>query len=334
MIGIIFGIYKYNIHSILKDTEILNGLVIRKVAEKEICVYDDDFSRCRNDYSCDCYSCNPHDCNCNEDGKNCSTCYDTCCHTCFTYPWEKFYMVYHDFGNFEIDRIDKQGKNEPPRFTKVQIDDPVSRKHEYKNYILGAKHSLFSKELIKSEKYKIPNYPLNIYDYQYLDRVILIGKNLPNLDYKKFNYEYSKFLGEVGKQKQLNSVLVLTDNSQDFTRILEAKWVGGKKNDVIIIIGTNEKADILWVYSFGWSKNNRVFIELRENLIQHKKINLEIIDIIKKATNQYFERKEMKEFEYLKNEIKGNFKILEIIALILISGGFIWFLVVNDINEE
>ena len=327
MIGVIFGIYKYNIHSILKDTEILNGLVRKKATEKAVCIYNDRLSRCRNYYSCNPYTCGTYKC-----GK--STCTRTCYKRCYTYPWEKFYMVYHTLGEFEIDRVDKQGKNEPNRFAVVKIGDPVAIKNNYKNYILGAKYSLFSKELLDSEEYKIPTYPLNIYDYQYLDRVLLFGKNIPKLDYKKFNYEYSKFLGEVGKKKQLNSVLVITDKTQKLSKVLEAKWVGGKKNDVIIVIGTNVEGKINWVHSFGWSKKNRVFIELRENLIKHGKVNLEVIEIIRIATNQYFERKEMKEFEYLKSEVKANFKILQIIFFILLSGGFLYYLISNTVIES
>lgn len=327
MIGVIFGIYKYNIYSILKDTEILNGLVRKKVAEKATCVFNDRLSRCRNGYSCKPYPCGTYKC-----GK--SRCTKICHKRCYKYPWEKFYMVYHTLGKFEIDRVDKQGKSEPNRFTVVKIGDPVAIKNNYKNYILGAKYSLFSKELLDSEEYKIPTYPLEIYDYQYLDRVLLFGKSLPKLDYKKFNYEYSKFLGEVGKSKQLNSVLVLTDKTQKFAKVLEAKWVGGKKNDVVIVIGTNVEGKINWVHSFGWSKKNRVFVELRETLIKHGKVNLEVIEIIRKATNKYFERKEMKEFEYLKSEVKANFKILQIIFFVLLSGGFLYYLISNTVIES
>lgn len=131
------------------DTEILNGQVTHKEKNRVSCSHS---------YSCHCRT----------DSKGNTSC-DTCYEHSHDYNWD----VYSTVGELTIDRIDRQGAHEPPRWTVVMPGQPVAMDHGYTNYVKAVPESVFRVDTIYSkEKLKnipVPGYPLNVYDYHYVD---------------------------------------------------------------------------------------------------------------------------------------------------------------------
>jgi hypothetical protein len=153
------------------------------------------------------------------------------------------------------------------------------------------------------EQFKdLPDYPNKIYDIYKIDRVILLGNINFNTEF--LNKELSEILKILGPQKQANIIIVITDNPDDsIAYALRAKWDGFKKNDIVINIGVDESNVVQWTKVFSWSKNEMVNIVLEDEIYKHfskKPIesNYLILAIFHNVT-QYFERRSMKEFEYL-----------------------------------
>ncbi len=273
------------------DTQILNGKVTDKIKESVSCVHS---------YSCNCIrTCNKNNCS-------------THCSTCYEHSNDYDYNVHSTIGTFTINRIDRQGIYEPPRFTIVKKEDAVAKTDTYVNYIKGAKNSLFNmKGYNDSALIGLPEYPLEVYDYYKINRTITDNVTIP--DISSYNDMLSELLKDVGSIKQVNVVLVFTNRDRLFAEKLKTKWLNGKKNDTIVVIGTKNYPNIEWVHVFGWSNDQMLNISLRDDLIEYKVITVTgMRDLLTKNLNMYYSRKPMSDFEYLKNSIEPSMVTLTV----------------------
>lgn len=272
-------------HQNVGDTETLNGAVTNK---KRVQVH------CRHSYSCHCVtvSC----------GKNCRT---TICQTCYDHNYDVDWNVYSNIEDLSINTLDSQGLQEPPRWTIVKIGDPVSKLHSYENYIKGAPGTLLKDQGLEG-KYKtlLPDYPGIIYDYYHNDRMVTIGYGLP--DIKEWNKSLSKLNSIVGYQKGCNIILVIGRKlDREYFYALSQHWIGGKKNDIIIILNMDgERID--WVQIMAWTDNEMFKVRLRDELFIMGNLNDRslMMSIIDNNVRKFYVRKSMKDFKYLQASIK------------------------------
>lgn len=313
--GISIGvIYHSNTH----DVEVWNG---RISAKKRVRV------SCGHSYSCNCVtSCT---------GGKTSTC-TTICQTCYEHSYDVDWRVYTDIGErFNISRVNRQGTHEPPRWTAVNIGEPYSSTHSFTNYIKASPGTLFRKQgLLDKYKGKLPKYPQRIYDYHRLDRIV----DMAGLNVKSWNKDLSEVNADMGPKKQANIILVFTkDQPLDFFHALEQHWLGGKKNDIIIVLDTDGKDVIQWVRVMAWAQNKLFQVKLRDELQDIKKIDKEnIFSTIRKVVSSDFKRKPMKDFKYLKSNITPSKTqwIVSMVLGLLVSIGLGIFFVKNDITER
>lgn len=290
IVVVIFVLLIYSVSTAgkTKDIEIWNGEVKNKVSEKVSCSHS--------------YSCNCHQVSC---GKDCTT---TQCDTCYEHDYDIDWRILTNVGNFEIDRIDEQGLKEPPRYSKIVIGDPVASKHEYENYIKAVPDSLFNKSIDKltaQEKQCVPLYPSNVYDYQYIDRILTVcGSKIPNE--KEWNNELAKILKGLGPKKQANIILIFNGKyNPTFKYALEVSWLGGKKNDIIVIFYMSKYPTIDKIEVVSWTNKEIFKKKLSNDLMEIGNVSQisPIMSCIEMNTYKYFERRHMKDFEYLKDEI-------------------------------
>ncbi|AIA64824.1 hypothetical protein AVV44_gp025 [Cronobacter phage S13] len=283
------------------DYQILNGYVTNKQK-----VYNP-----RTEY---------YDCNCRTvttgSGKNRSS--HRQCSTCSRTIPEWDWTVYTNVGNLNINRIDSAGRKEPPRWTQVQIGEPASIESGYLNQIKGVKDSIFhyDKSLIKKYEDDIPEYP-HVTDYYRFDHVI----NKTKLDTKGWNDYINSRLKTLGSQIQVNVMVILTDKDYDYFDALKYKWLSGKKNDVVMVIGVDENK-VKWFGSTSLAdgyKNQTLHSMLRMNS-HDRELDAgylgEQIDIIAKE----FKRTPMKEFDYLTDESEPPGWVMLLAVMIGIAG--------------
>ncbi len=286
----------------MSDTEIWNGEVVSKSRDWVSCTHS-------------------RSCNCKEICPKSGSCYESC-DTCYDHPNDWDWNVYTTAGNFEVRRIDRQGRQEPPRWSKVYEGEPVSREHGFVNYVKAAPDSLFNFLLSQEEAKKnlLPGYP-SVYDYQYVDRVLEVGLVLP--DESRWNRELALVLRRLGPEKEANVVVVITaDASQNYANLLERYWLGGKKNDVVVVLGVSEYPKISWAHVMSWTKQELFKVELRDALLSIGDISdsSPIVKTIEKHVSEKFVRRQMSDFEYLKDEIEPPLWVI-ILSVILAIGG-------------
>ena len=178
----------------------------------------------------------------------------------------------------------------------------------------------------------IPPYPLTIYDYYKINRVLSAGVPVPDL--QQWNSDVSEMLKTLGPKKHANVVIVFANtNDPAYIHALESRWLGGKKNDTVIAIGTLKYPRIDFVRVFSWSKNKVLEVELRDELQALKEINRPaMMGIINKQIAMHFEKLSMEEFKYLEDDIIPPTWLLVVCVIVsfLLSGAISFVMYHND----
>lgn len=279
----------------LSDTEYLNGSVTEKTQERVSCSHS---------YQCRCRTVS------HGSGKNRTT--SRTCDTCYDHSFDYDWLVSSQVGNFTIDRVDRQGTREPARWTAVQIGDPVTLPHNYTNYIKANPDSLFGARPEKDVE--APEYPRH-YDYQYSDRVLTPDMKIRNI--RQWNDAFAHMNARLGPSHHVNVVMVVTKSSERYAETIRRAWLGGKKNDVIIVVGAPRYPEVSWVRVMSWSQNDMINVHLR-NSISGMPMNVDtVVPEIESSVEKYYVRRPMKDFEYLAKNIEPS---MWMIVLMLILG--------------
>ncbi len=271
-----------------RDTEVWSGKVVAKKQVKVSCSHS--------------YPCNPHPCMCDNKG-NCSTCFDTCYEHAFDYDWN----VYSSNKEvFTINRVDRQGLSEPTRFSRAYIGEPTASAHWYKNYIKGSPWTII-KRTGAQENFKnlLPAYPKDVYDYYYVNRFVPVGIKVS--DAAVWNQQLMKINAELGKKKQVNIIVVAVKTADSsYVHALEEAWLGGKKNDFIVVLGVRDYPQISWVRAMSWTRAEDLKISVRDNVREIGTMSErdKILGVIAKEVNAKFVRRPMSDFKYLNAEIR------------------------------
>lgn len=296
------------------DNEVWNGSVTSKKMERV---------HCRHSYDCMCVSVSC--------GKDCTT---RVCQTCYEHIFDNDWNLYSDLGGMRISTIDRQGLREPPRWTRARAGDPVAQTHSFTNYVKAVPESLYHANPNLKLKFSgmIPEYPLRIYDYHYLDRVLTVGVSLPDL--AQWNLDLANALRYLGPNKQANVIIVVVKTPDPaYQYAIESAWIGGKKNDIIVLLGVTSPPRIDWVRISSWTDRQIFKVQLRDALMIVGELDrTRVIDTIDVHTRATFVRKNMADFEYLKDEIEPPEWVIIALAILGIIGslGLSWFFYENE----
>lgn len=296
------------------DTELWNAQVSEKKREKV---------SCEHSYQCHCrtYKCGKSFC--------------THCDTCYEHFYDVSWYVYTTAGeHFSIDRVNRQGTDEPPRWTAVRIGDPTARLHSFTNYIKANPWSLLNKTE-ETTHYAIPSYPLNLYDYHYVDRMVHVD---PIDHATEWNRALQELNAELGVAKQVNIIVVVTKESEAFSHALQNAWLGGKKNDLIVVIGSKDGHAIDWARVVSWSHSEILKVEVRDGLLDIGSLDNreQIVSMLKDRVNVGFNRMEMEDYKYLLAGMEPSDTVMWVLIVlgILCSSGLSWFFYVQDTFDE
>lgn len=302
--AIVFG---FSYYGNINDSETINGEVKEKVRDND---------SHQESYSCNCVT------HCSGGKtKTCSTSCKTCWRTVYTVDW----FLKSTIGNISIDSEKSYSMSiwltpDPELYTKAFVGEPCAKKGFFVNYVKGASKSLFNTS----------NYSLNLQDavplYPELTGIYQINSVLnvgTKVDTKPWQEMLRDKLKTLSSSKQVNIILIFTNSLDPMYRYkVEKEWTGGKKNDIVVIIGTDNSRSI-WVdgFTFGLSQGNYLLLSKIKDQLSNKPLDKEyFINTITNEVSKGFTRKSMKDFEYLASEIRpedSTIIILMIIQLIL-----------------
>lgn len=311
---LIIMIYAISGYGQTHDIEIWNGEVTKKVREHDYWL---------ETYQCNCYT----TCSGSGDSQVCTEHCSICTRDHYTVDW----FLRTTIGNIRIKYLDREWKSvynepDPPIYKQAYVGQPCSRESSYVNYIRAVPESIFNftqGSTLETFIDLIPEYP-TIYNKYFVDRVLTPGMEIKNK--QQFDETLDNHLKTLGPAKQANIIVVVVPTvDQTYRHALEEAWVGGKKNDIIVVIGARNYPKIDWVdtITLGSNMGNSLMtVTMRDELVKIGTLEdvTPVADTIADVVNNLFDRTPMVEFEYLKDEIKPPFWVV-ILALILGIGG-------------
>jgi hypothetical protein len=115
-------------------------------------------------------------------------------------------------------------------------------------------------------------------------------------------YKFDQMNAELGPKKLVNIIIVGFDKSTDSSigQYQQAKWINGKKNDLVICYGTGDNLPN-WVFCFGWTESELVKRNLETIFLDHK-INNDLIPLIKEEVIKNYTIKDWSKFDYISVE--------------------------------
>ena len=113
--------------------------------------------------------------------------------------------------------------------------------------------------------------------------------------------EFDRMNSRLGYHKRVN-VIIVGFNSADsmLGKWQESKWIGGKKNDLVITYGFEGKK-VLWTYCFGWTEQDICKRNL-ENIVIENSIDNALLPLIEKEVRFSYVIKDWTKFSYIQIE--------------------------------
>lgn len=269
------GAYAIARHQATADVEIWNGAVASK---------DHGTHGCCHSYPCNCRSVSC--------GKDCST---TVCDTCYDHSYDYWYEATDTTGTTVYSR--RCARSVPDRWEAIRIGEPTAHEHTYTNYIKGAPDSILRRsEAAAAWAGKLPRYPL-VYDHYRLQRVVDLGVGLP----ADVDEQLGDLAARLGSAKQVNVLLVaVKTGDESFLEALRQAWLGGKKNDVVVVLGMPAPPAIAWAGVLSWTARQDFLVDLRNDLLSVATFDASaVLGRIEHRVAAQFVRRPMADFEYL-----------------------------------
>lgn len=308
---LVFGTYELGKIGQTADTEIYNGQITGK-------------QRQNGEYT-ESYSCHCHE-ECSGSGKN-RSCSEEC-ETCYREHYTVHWWLESTIGVYDVDSADwlspaVYALPDPTLYKEAQAGQACSKEENYTNYVKAVPNSLFgamSKLTQDQYAHEIPAYP-EVFNLYHIDRIINVGSHVNASILSKFNEQLNDANKTLGPKKQANIIVIATSITNDMYRYaVENAWLGGKKNDIVIFIGSKDGKKIDWVDVMTWAMNkgNGLFhATLQDDITKIGVIDPDqLVPTIAGDVDKYYTRPHMKDFKYLKSEIKPPTWVL-IFALIL-----------------
>lgn len=319
-IGVAFGFIVSAMFSYgqLHDTEIVTG----QVTDKER-----DNDSYQESYSCNCRTVTTGT------GKNrtSTTRCDTCWRTVYTVDW----YLESTIGTISLDSESSYSSSvwstaNPRIYTAAKIGEACSKVRSYTNYIKAAPDSLFNSKEFRNKEFEdiIPGYP-RMHSVYKMTHAISGDQSVPAKELKLWTEEIREHLKASDINADPNVLFVFTSSTdRNFRYALERKWLGGKKNDLVVVIGTSSYPKVDWaeVITLGGTSGNELTAVKIRRVIEGKEIDpAKTTSQVFNVIDKHFDMKPIADFQYLEDEQQISFwqgffiVLISIVVSIIVS---------------
>lgn len=194
---------------------------------------------------------------------------------------------------------------------------PVTMIVSWENKV-KASPSLFSYRAVP-ESAPVFAYPANANCWQ-SNRVLGSAANDINIT------EWDRMNSRLGPVKKVNVIIVGFDgdgNDSSLAQMQEAKWIGGKKNDLVLCYGPG------WSYVFGWTESDIVKQNLQTILLNNR-VETALIEKIESEIKENYVIKDWSKFDYLTVEPPGWSYWVLLLVMALTQGGVWAWAIANE----
>lgn len=147
----------------------------------------------------------------------------------------------------------------------------------------------------------------------------------------------------LGSRKQVNIMLMTVRNQpREWFYALEQRWLGGKKNDLTVVVSVDQQGVIQWVNVMAWCQNEMVKIVIRDSIMSVGKLQSiedwgNVVGDIREGVTGFYIRKPMADFKYLESTITPTTTewAISLVIGLLVAIGLGIVMIKNDLfNEE
>lgn len=203
---------------------------------------------------------------------------------------------------------------------------PTTASKHFENRV-KAGPSAFAFDYVSPKDKSVPDYPDNSNRLRSARLVWRASRDISTLEWDKLN-------SRLGPSKKVNLILVgFTDADSSVVRKLQAKWIGGKKNDLVLCYGRAADGSVAWADVFGWTKSELCKAELRTILLGGP-ISDAIIPKIEKAVLEGYTIRDWSEFNYLQIEPPLWSYLTFFTILVLYKVIFFWVVLTNRHSKD
>ena len=146
-------------------------------------------------------------------------------------------------------------------------------------------------------------------------------------------FAWDQLNARLGPSKKVNVIMVgFKDQDDSYGHMQEARWIGGKKNDLVITFGGNPKHPT-WARVFGWTEHDLVKRNLESIILEHGALT-ETIPLIEKEIRANYALKDWSKFDYISVEPPAWSYWVYALVLVLGQAGFWWWAINNDYSKD
>ncbi len=147
--------------------------------------------------------------------------------------------------------------------------------------------------------------------------------------------EWDRMNARLGPSKKVNVIACGfgPDADSKIAHYQQASWVGGRKNDVVICFGGGTAAKPSWVFVFGWTESELAKRNL-ESIILENGFGDSVIPLIEKEIEANYVIKDWKKFDYISIEAPTWVYVVNLILIVLASGGYWFWAMTNEADKE
>lgn len=278
------------------ETNLIHGEILSKKKE---------YTSCEHQYKCGE--------SCSSDSRGNRTCTPIYCDE-HTNDWD--WVVNSSVGSFTIDRIDRRGNHEPPRWSKVVIGEPATLTTTTNNFLKAMEDTVLlppKAEIISNLKEP------STFDYY---RVGLVDNN-SKVSVAGFNDYLRDWLKVNGSKKQVAPWVIVTDYpTEAYADSVLYQARGGDKNSLIMIYGVDADGKVNWfrAHTFAMGMNNSVLLSQLRQAALGEVLTLDVLKTQMALVEKNFVRVSNKEFKDLfDSSVKANPWVIFVLVVLQVA---------------
>ncbi len=297
----------------VQDYEIWNGRIAKKTS---------GVGGCCHSYPCNCRQ------ECSTDDEGNSSCVEVC-DTCYEHSYDDTYSAY----STNDERVyhsgcHPPGSGSPVAYQDIRIGEPTAWEHRFTNYVRAAPDALIQRDpSYRRFAAQIPDYP-RVRGWK-ADRFLFVGIDPPVGAWRS---DLAEVNADLGAPHQVNVVVVVVAEADPaYFDALRAAWLGGKKNDVVLVVGAPAFPELAWARVMAWHRPMGAEDELI-GALTHRIETLgtfdggKILAILRDQISRSYVRRPFAEFAYLMAQARPTpLGMLALVLIGLLSSGAIQY---------
>lgn len=146
--------------------------------------------------------------------------------------------------------------------------------------------------------------------------------------------EFDCMMAKLGPVSRVNVIMIGFGNQDSsIAQYQQAKFIGGKKNDLVLCYGGGTPTEPKWSFVFGWTENELVKRNLESILLQYK-VDTGILPIVEAEIKKNYKLKDWSKFDYISIEAPTWAYWVFFIVMIGSQVGWYFFAYYNDADKE